>query len=458
MEWLVRQALARSKARTFLPDWWERLWHANRPKLPPLVGADVFILGEVCARYNLPHLLNRMPAYAWNAETAEMVEIYRAEWYARQGRAEQALRTANALRERDMRAFAIARLGRVHLQAGQPELAQQRFDSAHNLLKQGVSYHDPYFYIEALRILLEHTRLRESSQEVIHLVNRVPASHHDTLARQIGQIYLKHNSEKPLLTLAASAPPKLRSLLAPYVATAHIRQGEMARGVALANQVAEDIETPALELFLHALVQAGRADLAKPLWQREAEYYQAAAEADFVIWQRLPLQGHHPRGTVLTHSEPLWRFTQATCRTGWRDKAAALIRAVRVPEARTLMRLELAAAYYRAGDHAAAEQQIELATADFQQWRNPTLLVFAIGSLHEAGAQSFAAQFLQRAREHALRHPDPQLRAALLRHIAGAYARNRQLSEATQTALVQPDLNAQREALMFILRVATRDK
>ncbi|MCS7301362.1 MAG: hypothetical protein NZ556_07405 [Fimbriimonadales bacterium] len=60
MEWLVRQVLARSKARTILPDWWERLWHANRPKLPPLVGADVFILGEVCARYNLPRLLNRV--------------------------------------------------------------------------------------------------------------------------------------------------------------------------------------------------------------------------------------------------------------------------------------------------------------------------------------------------------------------------------------------------------------
>ncbi len=120
-EWLIRQSLARSKGFSPFSEWWAQWLPSRRAALTPLNGMQVRMLAEVCLKYDLPHLLNRLPAYSENEKARELVRLYRALWHAQKSDPRRALHEVGSIRARETRALALARMGAIYQQGGEPE-------------------------------------------------------------------------------------------------------------------------------------------------------------------------------------------------------------------------------------------------------------------------------------------------------------------------------------------------
>ncbi len=450
-EWLIRQSLARSKGFSPLSEWWTQWLPSQRAALTPLNGMQVRMLAEVCLKYDLPHLLNRLPAYSENEKSRELVRLYRALWHAQKSDLRRALHEAGSIRARETRALALARIGAIYQQAGEAELARQRFEAAQKLLKQSAIPAHPDIYLEAMSVLVEQTLLRASLEQVADLVGGLPVLYHPAAARRLGQLYLQQNEAHRLPALANALPPKARNALKPYLAIALIQQGKTREGYELAHRAVQDEDPLADAYVLRALHRAGQTELAKRFFM----------ERVIVFGVRLNLQQQVKRFTrkraALGPYTNLWFWAmiQAGVEAGLQEEVEWVVLRVGQPELRVLGLLEWAAARYRAGDEDAARRFINLAVAEFQRTHEDIPLLYPVRSLHQAGAQTLATHFLSRARDYASQVQEPWLRCGHLNRVALAYAVNGDYEQAVQTALMQPSLEQQRDDLVRIANALT---
>ncbi|MCS6918820.1 MAG: hypothetical protein NZM28_03540 [Fimbriimonadales bacterium] len=150
---------------------------------------------------------------------------------------------------------------------------------------------------------------------------------------------------------------------------------------------------------------------------------------------------------------PFWAMLRSSYEAGLWQEAEWVLLTVEPPEMHVLAFLERAAAHYRAGDENKARHFVNLAATEFQRVQMDIALIHPIRSLREVGAPTLANQFLKQARDHAQQVRVPWLRSAHLRRIAVAYAVNGEYEEAIRTALMLPNLDEQRNALVGIVGV-----
>ncbi len=456
-EWLIKQSLARSRRVGLLSAWWARWLPSKHDALTPLNGAQVRLLSETCLRYDLPHLLNRLPAYGENEKTRLIPRLYRALWFAKAGNPQRAEQEIGAIPIREIRALALARLGTMHLQAGENELAHQHFENAQKLLKQSALTSYPEIYLETLQILVEHSRLRESPHQIADLIRGLPVRYHTEAARRLGRLYLRHREGHRLYALADALPAKARNALKPYRAAAQIQQGQAQAGYELALRCANPNDPFADALVLRTLHEAGHTALAKRFYVGRMREYIARIQPTIVLH---PHTTHSPNihsGLMLKfvlmpeHVLYFLEMIRAGCETGLLEEAEWFVRGAGLPELQVLGWLECASARYRAGDEKGARRLVSVAIAEFPNATSHIPLHLPIRSLREAGAHELANHFLHRAREHTLQVRPLEQRSGYLGTIALAYAASGEYGQAVQTALMLPELELQRDELVRIV-------
>ncbi|MFN7017763.1 MAG: hypothetical protein ACK4RG_00625 [Fimbriimonadales bacterium] len=462
-EWLVKQSLARSRRVGLLSAWWARWFPSKHDALTPLDGVQVRLLSEVCLRYDLPHLLNRLPAYCENEKARLIPRLYRALWFAKAGNPQRAGQEVGAIPIREIRALALTHLGTMHLQAGENELAHQHFENAQKLLKQSALTSYPEIYLETLQSLVEHSRLRESPHQIADLIRGLPVRYHTAAVQRLGRLYLERRESHRLLALSDALPAKARNALKPYRAAAQIQQGQAQAGYEIALRCGSPNDPLADALVLRTLHEAGHTALAKRFYVERMSKYIAGANIHAQIQSTIVLHTHTTHSPNI-HLGSMLKFVlgpefvlyflqmiRAGCETGLLEEAEWFVRGAGLPDLQVLGCLECAFARYRAGDEKGARRLVSVAIAEFPNTSPHIPLHLPIRSLREAGAQELANHFLHRAREHALQVRPPEQRSEYLGTIALAYAASGEYGQAVQTALMIPELELQRDKLVRIV-------